>query len=254
MMEGNILEIKELTASYEDQQVLKSTGLTVPEGKIVCIVGESGSGKSTLLKAITGFRGLVVDGGVVVLEGEEITSFSPARKKKLLGETIGVIPQNPAGSFNPIRRYEPQIKETLESHGISYKKETVIDTFTKMGLKDAEGILTQRPYELSGGMNQRVAVAAAMLLQPKLLLCDEPTSALDVNTQDMVIEEFMRINREQGTTIVMVTHNLGLARKIADRIAIMYKGEIIEQGEAQDVINAPREDYTIHLIEDVPKL
>ncbi len=254
MMDSNILVVKELSASYEDKQVLSGVSLTVPSGKIVCIVGESGSGKSTLLKAITGFKGLSVDGGMVVLEGEEITFLSASGKRKLLGETIGVIPQNPAGSFNPIRRYEPQIKETMESHGISYKKEEVIDTFKKMGLKDAEGIVKMRPYELSGGMNQRVAVAAAMLLKPKLLLCDEPTSALDVNTQDMVIEEFMRINNELGTTILMVTHNLGLARKIADKIAIMYKGKMIEQGDVDQIIGSPQEEYTKRLIEDVPKL
>ncbi|WP_034444225.1 ATP-binding cassette domain-containing protein [Butyrivibrio sp. AE2032] len=253
-MDSNILVVKELSASYEDKQVLSGVSLTVPSGKIVCIVGESGSGKSTLLKAITGFKGLSVDGGMVVLEGEEITFLSASGKRKLLGETIGVIPQNPAGSFNPIRRYEPQIKETMESHGISYKKEEVIDTFKKMGLKDAEGIVKMRPYELSGGMNQRVAVAAAMLLKPKLLLCDEPTSALDVNTQDMVIEEFMRINNELGTTILMVTHNLGLARKIADKIAIMYKGKMIEQGDVDQIIGSPQEEYTKRLIEDVPKL
>lgn len=253
-MTENILEIKELTASYENQEVLKGTDISVPRGKILCIVGESGSGKSTMLKAITGFKGLSVECGTVILEGENISNCSKARKRKLLGEAIGVIPQNPAGSFNPIRKYEPQIRETLKSHGIEYKKENVVSSFTKMGLKDAESILGLRPYELSGGMNQRVAVAAAMLLEPKLLLCDEPTSALDVNTQDLVIEEFIRINKELGTTVVMVTHNLGLARKIADKIAIMYKGRIIEQGSVEDVISNPKEEYTRKLIEDVPKL
>lgn len=254
MMDNSILQVKELAASYEDEQVLFGSSLDVPTGKIVCIVGESGSGKSTIIKAITGYKGLSICGGQVVLEGEEITGKSPAAKRKLFGETIGVIPQNPAGSFNPIRCYEPQLKETLKSHSIEYKKKNVISSFAKMGLKDAEGILGMRPYELSGGMNQRVAVAAAMLLEPKLLLCDEPTSALDVNTQDMVIEEFVRINKECGTTIVMVTHNLGLARKIADRIAIMYKGKIIEQGDADEIIGNPKEEYTRRLIEDVPKI
>ena len=254
MMDNSILQIKELSASYDEEQVLKGSSLDVPGGRIVCIVGESGSGKSTLLKAITGFKSLSICSGSVVLEGEDITAKSPAAKRKLLGETIGVIPQNPAGSFNPIRCYEPQLKETLKSHGIEYKKENVISSFTKMGLKNADAILNMRPYELSGGMNQRVAVAAAMILEPKLLLCDEPTSALDVNTQDMVIEEFLRINKELGTTIVMVTHNLGLARKIADMIAIMYKGRIIEQGSPEEIINSPKEDYTKKLIEDVPKI
>ncbi len=254
MMEQSILKIKELSVSYADQQVLKTVDLEVTQGGIVCIVGESGSGKSTLLKAITGYRGLSIDAGEIILAGESISTRQAKKNRRILGETIGVIPQNPAGSFNPIRRYEPQIKETLRSHRIPYQKESVIDAFAKTGLKDAEGILGRRPYELSGGMNQRVAVAAAMLLQPKLLLCDEPTSALDVNTQDLVMEEFIRINREMGTTIVMVTHNLGLAGKVADKIAIMYQGRIIEEAEADEIIRSPREAYTRRLIEDVPKL
>lgn len=254
MMEQYMLEIKDLTASYEETDVLCGVTLEVPCGKILCIVGESGSGKSTVIKAITGFRGLRVTGGQVILDGEEISSMPPAKKRKLLGETIGVIPQNPAGSFNPIRGFGPQFQETMKSHGIAYQKEEVIRSLALMGLKNAEEIPRMRPYELSGGMNQRVAVAAAMLLEPKLLLCDEPTSALDVNTQDLVIEEFLRINEERGTTIVMVTHNLGLARKIADTIAIMVRGKIIEQGTADEVILSPREAYTKRLIQDVPRL
>ena len=254
MMENRILEIRDLTASYEDTKALCGVTLDVPRGKILCIVGESGSGKSTVIKAITGFPGLALEGGQVILDGEEISSMHYAQKRRLLGETIGVIPQNPAGSFNPIRVYEPQFKETMKSHGIVYRKDLVTQSFAKMGLKDAETIPGMRPYELSGGMNQRVAVAAAMLLEPKLLLCDEPTSALDVNTQDLVIDEFLRINREHDTTIVMVTHNLGLARKIADGIAIMHHGKIIEQGTADAIIHAPREAYTKRLIQDVPRL
>lgn len=254
MMEKHMLEIRELTASYDDFQALRGVTLDVPRGKILCIVGESGSGKSTVIKAITAFPGLTVNGGRVLLDGEEISSMPRAQKRRLLGERIGVIPQNPAGSFNPIRVFGPQFKETMKSHGIAYQKEDVIQSFTKMGLKNANEIPGMRPYELSGGMNQRVAVAAAMLLEPKLLLCDEPTSALDVNTQDLVIEEFLRINKERGTTIVMVTHNLGLARKIADTIAIMHQGRIIEQGTAEEIIHTPREAYTKRLIQDVPRL
>ncbi len=254
MMEQTMLKIKGLSVSYEERKALQEINLEVPSGKIVCIVGESGAGKSTLLKAITGYRDLTVEAGQIFLGDQEITTRPGAKQNHLLGEAIGVIPQNPAGSFNPIRRYEPQIRETLRSHRMAYERERVIKAFASTGLHHAEEILTQRPYELSGGMNQRVAVAAAMLLEPKLLLCDEPTSALDVNTQDLVMEEFVRINRESGTTILMVTHNLGLAGKIADNIAIMARGKIIEQGEAHAVIRAPKEAYTRKLIDDVPKL
>ena len=250
----NILEIRDLTASYGDVSSLCGVTLAVEKGRIVCIVGESGSGKSTLIKAVTGFKGLKIDGGSVILEGEEISLMKKNAKRRLLGASIGVIPQNPAGSFNPIRRYAPQLKETLKSHGALYRKEAVAGSFSKMGLKETEALLDMRPYELSGGMNQRVAVAAAMLLEPRLLFCDEPTSALDVNTQDLVIDEFQRINRERGTSIVMVTHNLGLARKIADKIAIMYQGRIIEQGNADEIIGNPSEEYTRRLIRDVPRL
>ncbi|MCR5157128.1 MAG: ABC transporter ATP-binding protein [Butyrivibrio sp.] len=253
MME-DILQIKELSASYEEQQILEDVCLKVPEGKIFCIVGESGSGKSTLIKAITGYPGLIVESGTVILDGEDITKLPLSARRKLLGRSIGVIPQNPAGSFNPIKNYAPQIRETFISHGIEFKRLEIADSFTRMGLKNAEEILNKKPYELSGGMNQRVAIASAMLLRPKILLCDEPTSALDVNTQDLVIGEFVKINRSLGTTIVMVTHNLGLARRIADGIGIMYKGRIIEQGDCEEIMTSPNEEYTGRLIAAVPRI
>ncbi len=253
-MDNTLLRIENLTASYEGGSVLNDVNLSVKEGEILCIVGESGSGKSTLIKAVTGFENLNIDSGSILIDSIDMTSQGPKKRKKILGETIGFIPQNPAGSFNPIRKYDAQIAETLKSHGISYEKVKVKESFTKMGLKNADEILDSRPYEISGGMNQRVAIAAAMLLDPKLLLCDEPTSALDVNTQDLVIEEFLRINKKHNTTIVMVTHNLGLAKKISDRVAIMYRGSIIECAAADEITNNPQHGYTKRLIEDVPRI
>ena len=165
-----------------------------------------------------------------------------------------LIQQNPAGAFNPIRTFDKQFRETLKSHDISFDNEKLNQLFVTLGLKDTQGILKSRPYEMSGGMNQRIAIAAAMLMDPELLLCDEITSALDVTTAIAVTDELLRLKNEKGTTIILVTHNLGIAANIADKIAIMSKGEVIEFGSAEQVLHDPQREYTRNLLRDVPKL
>ncbi len=234
--------------------VLRDVSLTVEEGQIVCIVGESGSGKTTLIRAITGWEGLNIREGKIYVRENEISHLSFRDRRKLLGRTVGYIPQNPVGSFNPIRKYEPQIREMLASHGIGYDRSHVEEAFARMGLESPGSLLRSRPYELSGGMNQRAAIAAVMLLEPTILLCDEPTSALDVMTANVVKDEFIRLNKERGTTVLMVTHNLGLANIIADSIAIMSDGRIVESGKTMEVMRNPKDDYTKKLIGDVLRI
>lgn len=244
---GNILEIKELKASYEETVVLKGVNLEVREKEVLCIVGESGSGKSTLIKAICGDNSLKISEGKILFRGENIS-------KKLLGSTIGLIQQNPEGAFNPLRRLKGQFSETLKSHGRKLDIEKLEGIFATLGLRDAEKLLKSRPYELSGGMNQRIAIAASFILEPELLLCDEITSALDVTTAIAVTDELLRLKNQMNTTIVLVTHNLGIAANIADRIAIMYKGEMVECGETKEILEEPKHEYTKRLLSDVPKL
>ena len=289
MMNKPVLKIKRLTAAYDEYTVLRGIDLTLEKGQIVCIVGESGSGKTSLIRAVTGYEGLHIADGTIEVEGDDVTHISARERRNLLGRTIGYIPQNPAGSYNPIRQYEPQIGEMLASHTISYRKfrkelpiegrfiarifeypvrETkwsgsdikeysrwdVEHAFERMGLENADRLLKSRPYELSGGMNQRIAIAAAMLLEPSVLLCDEPTSALDVATANLVTNEFLGVCRERGTSILMVTHNIALASIIADKIAIMHEGEIVECGDAEQIIRNPQNEYTKRLLGDVPRL
>lgn len=246
-MHNYILEVKELKASYEETMVLKGINLDVREKEVLCIVGESGSGKSSLIKAICGDGSLKINEGKILFRGDNIS-------KKLLGSTIGLIQQNPEGAFNPLRRFKGQFSETLKSHGRKLDIEKLESIFSTLGLKDTEKLLKSRPYELSGGMNQRMAIAVSFILEPKLLLCDEITSALDVTTAIAVTDELLRLKNQMNTTIVLVTHNLGIAANIADRIAIMYKGEIVECGDTRDILENPKHDYTKRLLSDVPKL
>jgi ABC-type glutathione transport system ATPase component len=238
-MQETVLKINKLSASYGDENIIEEVSFEVKAGEIVCIVGESGSGKSTLLKAIHGFDRVRVTGGQITL-GKDIS--------------LGLVPQNPGGSFNPIRTYKVQICEALKSNKIDKCMEEVTDTLQLLGLTDAQRILSSRPYELSGGMNQRMAIATTMLLEPNLLLCDEVTSALDVKTAKIVVEQLLKINNLKNTSILMVTHHLGIAAKMADHIGIMKSGRMLEYGVTKEILENPKCDYTRQLLHDVPKL
>ena len=234
-----ILRINNLSAGYGDESVINDISFEVEAGKRVCIVGESGSGKSTLLKAIHGFGGVAKTGGSI------------ETPKDIL---LGIVPQNPGGSFNPIRTYKAQIMEALKSNNIDFKIDEVEKTLQILGLNDAKRALASRPYELSGGMNQRMAIATTMLLEPGILLCDEVTSALDVKTAGMVVEQLLEINKLKSTTILMVTHHLGIASKMADYIGIMKSGRMIEYGPAKEILENPQNEYTKNLLKAVPRL
>ena len=249
-----LLEIDHLYASYGEESVLSDVCMDLCEGQVLCLVGESGSGKSTLIKAIQGREEVVITGGDIRFKGRSLTGLSGKERQKILGDEIGTIPQNPAGSFNPIRRFDRQLREMMRSHGKACDDETIIQTFTSLGLKDPEGIMRSRPYEMSGGMNQRIAISSAMLLKPALLLLDEATSALDVTTAEIVIRELIQLNRRTGTAELMVTHHLGIARQMADLIGIMKDGRLIEFGKAEELLTHPENDYTRKLFRDMPVL
>lgn len=250
----NILEIRNLTASYEETEVLHGVSLDVKSGEVLCIVGESGSGKSTLIRTICNDERVKINAGTISFKGELLAGGKRGKTKKLLGEKIGLIQQNPEGAFNPIRPLEAQFKETAKSHGQTLDKEKLKQIFETMGLSDVDRILKSRPYEMSGGMNQRIAIAASFILEPELLLCDEITSALDVTTAIAVTDELLRLKQASRMSIVLVTHNLGIAANIADRIAIMYQGELVECAEKDVILKAPSHIYTKRLLQDVPKL
>lgn len=254
---ASILSIKNLSLCYEDDETVnEAINLEHEKGKVLCIVGESGSGKTSLIRAILGAKapGMRVLGGEVILEGRSVLKLDKNELRKILGKEIGVVPQNPASSFNPIRSYRKQIKEAFSSHGLKYDELKVRESLEKLALKDTERILDSCPYEMSGGMNQRIAIAVATLLKPKLLLCDEATSALDLKSGARVLEELLKLKNETGMSILFITHNIDTAFKIADILAVMHKGRIVEQGRAKDILKNPKHEYTKRLLADTPRL
>ena len=253
-MSDYLLKINDLSASYGDGDVVKCVRFRMMPGEIVCIVGESGSGKSTLIRAIHGMNDLLITGGNIVFDGADLTSLSLKERRRLMGSDIGLIPQDPGASFNPIRKLNVQFKEALAGHNMAYDEDRIDKVLRKIGLQQGKAVLKSRPFELSGGMNQRIAIAAAMLFEPKLLLCDEATSALDVTTAGAVVEELLQIRKTNGTAILLVTHHLGIARKMADHIGIMKGGKLIEYGSTEKIFESPENEYTMKLIQDVPKL
>lgn len=255
-MNREILNLKNLSVSYGDINILKDIDLSLKKGEILGIVGESGSGKSTLIKSIMGIldENASID-GEIHFEGKDLASLSLKDYRKIKGKEISMIFQNPTEYFNPTRKISKQFIETIRSHNDISKQEIQkksINTFKFLGLQDGKKIWNSYPFELSGGMNQRVAIALSIMLEPKILLADEPTSALDVTVQAQVVKELLKLRQKLNTSIILVTHNIGVASYMSDNIGVMYGGRIIEYGESEELINNPKHPYTKILINSVP--
>ena len=256
---GEILRYEHVDISYNGVKVIKDVSFTVDEGEILGIVGESGSGKSTLIKAAMGLLGEtgLVTWGDIWYKGKNLPDLSAGEMRKLNGPELGMIFQYAGSSFCPIRTVGAQLYESMTEHE-SLSKEAfrvrATELLEKIGFENARRILDSYPFELSGGMQQRVGIAAAMLLNPGVLLADEPTSALDVSVQKQVVEEMLLVRKTFGTSIVLVTHNIGVIGAMADKVLVMKNGEMVEYGETQQVLNNPKEDYTRLLMSAVPKL
>ena len=251
MNEKLLLRATDLSAGYGGEDVIKKLSFELKRGEILCVVGESGCGKTTLLRALLGSAGRVeTTGGSLEIAGKAITG--DARH-----EDVGMIPQTPAAAFNPIRSYKKQFAETLKSHG-KYEAgsfvEQCLDTLGALGLTDAERILKSCPCQLSGGMNQRMAIALCLMMEYELLLCDEPTSALDTVLRLKTAQELMRLRSLGRIGQIVVTHDLALARMIADKTAVMCKGRFTEYGRTDEVLRSPVHRYTQSLIAASPKL
>ena len=255
-MNREILNLKNLSVSYGDINILKDIDLSLKKGEILGIVGESVSGKSTLIKSIMGIldKNASID-GEINFEGKDLASLSLKDYRKIKGKEISMIFQNPTEYFNPTRKISKQFIETIRSHNDISKQEIQkksINTFKFLGLQDGKKIWNSYPFELSGGMNQRVAIALSIMLEPKILLADEPTSALDVTVQAQVVKELLKLRQKLNTSIILVTHNIGVASYMSDNIGVMYGGRIIEYGESEELINNPKHPYTKMLINSVP--
>ena len=228
-------------------------------GEIVCIVGESGSGKSVTAFTIMGLlpRELAPSAGEVRLEGEDVLKARPERLRELRGTRMAMIFQEPMTALNPVVTIGDQIDEVLRIHtdlGPGARKAKVIDVMTAMRLPDPERLFDAYPHQISGGQRQRVMIAAALVLDPSLLIADEPTTALDVTTQAQILKLIKDLQRRRGTGVLFITHDFGVVAEIADRVVVMRHGRVVEEGPAAEVLQRPRHDYTRMLIAAVPSL
>jgi peptide/nickel transport system ATP-binding protein len=256
----DILNIENCTISYQGQKAaVDDVSLSIGEKEIVSIVGESGSGKTTLIRAILGILppgGKVTD-GKILFQGKNILELDERSLQKIRGTEIAMIFQDVGASLDPIRIVDSQYRESILVHRKMPKEECrglEKKMLTKMHLTDPERVLGSYPFELSGGMKQRVGIAMSMTARPKLLLADEPTSALDVTLQKQVVEEMRMVRDTFGTAIVLVAHNLGVIGAMADNVLVLKDGKTVEYGKTGDVLANPQADYTRALLAAVPRL
>ena len=255
-----MLEIKDLTIQYGDKDpVVENFSLSLKKGEIITIVGESGSGKSTVLSSILGLlpNGGKIISGDIIYNGESMLNKSLNQWRELRGTEITMISQDSGGTLNPIRKIGKQFVEYIQTHSKMSAKEAeekAEDMFSKVNLPDPEIIMKSYPHQLSGGMKQRVGIAMALTFHPKIILGDEPTSALDVITQAQIVKEIMDLRKKFDTSIIMVTHNLGVAAYISDKIIVMQNGKIVDAGNKNEVIENPKSDYTKKLLAAVPEI
>lgn len=254
-----MLKIKDLSIKYNDFTAVKNFNLDLKAGQVVSIVGESGSGKTTVLRSIIGeiSKPGRIDSGEILYKGRSIGKMSQAELQEIRGPEIAMIFQDAKGFLDPIEKLGKQFYEYISTHRDVDKKtadQMTLDALKKMNLRNPEEILNSFPSNLSGGMIQRVGIAMGILLSPSLLLADEPTSALDLTSQARIIYELKAIAEELNTSIVMVTHNLGVASFISDYIMVMKDGDVVCEGDYEAVIENSQEPYTRKLIGAVPKL
>ncbi|MBQ1890631.1 MAG: ABC transporter ATP-binding protein [Selenomonas sp.] len=256
---NEIIRYDHVDVSYNGKCVLHDISFGVQPGEILGIAGESGSGKSTLLRAAMGLLGKdgLVTRGDIWYQGKSLPDLVPQELRRLCGADIGMIFQSAGSSFCAIRTVRAQLWEMMQAHGMTDAQlfeEQVQELFARFGFREPRRILESYPFELSGGMQQRVGVAAAMLLRPKVLLADEPTSALDVTVQKQVIEEMLLARELFGTAILLVTHNIGVIRVMADKMLVLRAGEAVEYGSASELMLRPQAKYTQRLLAAVPQL
>ncbi len=254
-----LLTYSQVNISYNGKQTVRNISFSLTPGEVLGIVGESGSGKSTLLKAALGVlgQGGAVTGGHIWFRGKSLTDLPEKSMREIRGNRIGMIFQNTKASFCPVRTIGSQIYESLAAHRKVSRREAeklAREMFLKLGFPDPERILKSYPFQLSGGMNQRVGIAMAMMQRPAVLLADEPTSALDVITRRQAVDEMLALRQLYGTAIILVTHNIGLVSGVADTVLVLHEGQMEEYGEAEQVLGQPQAEYTKKLLEAVPGL
>ncbi|MDO6584133.1 ABC transporter ATP-binding protein [Salipiger sp. 1_MG-2023] len=258
-----VLSVRDLTVALPGDHdrvfAVKDVSFDLRPGEILCIIGESGSGKSVTASAVMGLLPpvMTVRNGEIIFRDKNLLTQSEAEKRKMRGRAVSIIFQDPLSALNPLMTIGAQIREVLDYHDEgtpASRPARVVEMLTEVGLPDPELLQHQYPFRLSGGQRQRVMIAMAMALNPDILIADEPTTALDVTTQAQILELIRKVQRAKGMSVMFITHDFGVVAEIADRVIVMEKGDIVEQGIAGDVLTAPQHPYTQKLIAAVPTL
>ena len=253
-----VIDIRHLSARSSAGPILRDVSLTVNAGEAMALVGESGAGKSTIAKAILGIlpAGIRVTGGEVLFEGQDLLKLPAARMRELLGVRIALIPQDPQTSLNPSRRIGDQLTDGLRLRAKLSREDAMakaVSLLIDVHIRDPEAVLKRFPHELSGGMRQRVLIAQAFSLKPHVIIADEPTTALDVTVQKQVLRLIRDMQRAHDTTLLFVTHDLGVVAQICDKMTVLYGGKVLEQGATADILRAPAHRYTQALLAANPR-
>lgn len=263
-MTENLISVQDLVVKFSLRgrmlTAIREASLDVPQGKTLAIVGESGSGKSVLAKTFVGMLDANgwVDSGSILFEGENLATFKDEKEwVRIRGKKIAMVFQDPMTALNPLRTVGMQIEETVRLHqGLSgaASRERAVELLAEVGIPSPRERFRQYPHEFSGGMRQRVVIAIAMACQPRLLICDEPTTALDVTIQAQILELIRRLQEKHKLTVIYITHDLGVVAHVADRVAVMYAGDIVECGLVDEIFYNAQHPYTWALLSSLPQL
>ncbi len=265
MSQENILAVNNLSTEFDIDtgtvRVLDNVGFNVPQGKTLGIVGESGCGKSVTAMSIMGLLphpyGRVA-GGEILYQGQDLTQLSTEDMFKIRGNSISMIFQEPMTALNPVHTIGRQLMESYRLHRPEFdakaREQAAISMLKKVGIPSPEKRMENFPHQLSGGMRQRVMIAMALACEPDLLICDEPTTALDVTIQAQILELMQELQKDNGMSIIFITHDLGVVAEICDEVVVMYAGRVAEQAHAIDLFESPRHPYTQGLLKSIPRL
>ena len=263
LLMGKVLEVKDLVTTFridkKEYEVLRGVSFDLNENETLCMVGESGCGKSVTTLSVMGLlpnNGRIVSGSIK-LNGQELTTMSPKELNTLRGKQMGMIFQEPMTALNPLLTIGRQMTESLMLHrGMSKKEamETAKNYLEKVGIANPEERLKQFPFQLSGGLRQRIMIAMVMSVQPSLLIADEPTTALDVTIQKQVLVLLNKLKKDVSTGVLFITHDLSVVAEIADRVIVLYSGRKVEEGTIEQIFAKPQHPYTIGLMNAVPNV
>ena len=258
-----LLEVRNLHTHYLTRmgtvRAVNGVSFTLEEGQVLGLVGESGSGKSTLalsLVRLMPFPGEVV-GGEVLLNGRDLMQMTEVELQQIRGKEIGIVLQDANAALNPTLRIDNQMVEALEGHfamGRKQAEKLAVDLLRDMGLPDAQEMMKRYPYQVSGGQAQRIMLAMALALNPKIIVADEPTANLDVTIQAEILARLRQLQRQNGTAILYITHDLAVVSRVADDIAVIYAGTIMERAKAREIFERPTNPYTHALLQSLPRI